>query len=40
MLITATHLTKYNALKCIVDDVSFVINEKDKIGLMMKLHYF
>lgn len=34
MLITATHLTKYNALKCITDDVSFVINEKDKIGLI------
>lgn len=34
MLITASHLTKYNALKCITDDVSFVINEKDKIGLI------
>lgn len=34
MLITATHLTKYNNLKCIVDDVSLTINEKDKIALI------
>lgn len=34
MLITASHLIKYNNLKCIVDDVSFVINEQDKIALI------
>ena len=34
MLITASHLTKYNNLKCIVDDVSFTINETDKIALI------
>lgn len=34
MLITATHLTKYNNLKCIVDDVSFTINDKDKIAFI------
>ena len=34
MLITATHLTKYNNLKCIVDDVSFTINEQDKVALI------
>ena len=34
MLITASHLTKYNNLKCIVDDVSFTINEQDKIALI------
>ncbi len=34
MLITASHITKYNNLKCIVDDVSFTINEQDKIALI------
>lgn len=34
MLITASHITKYNQLKCIVDDVSFTINEKDKIAFV------
>jgi len=34
MLITASHLTKYNNLKCIVDDVSFTIHEKDKIAFI------
>lgn len=34
MLITASHLTKYNNLKCIVDDVSFTINKQDKIALI------
>ena len=34
MLITASHITKYNNLKCIVDDVSFTINEKDKIAFI------
>lgn len=34
MLITASHITKYNNLKCIVDDVSFTINETDKIALI------
>ena len=34
MLITASHITKYNQLKCIVDDVSFTINEQDKIALV------
>ena len=35
MLITASHITKYNNLKCIVDDVSFTINEQDKIALIV-----
>lgn len=34
MLITASHITKYNNLKCIVDDVSLTINERDKIALI------
>lgn len=34
MLITASHLTKYNNLKCIVDDVSFTINDQDKVALI------
>ncbi len=34
MLITASHITKYNNLKCIVDDVSLTINEQDKIALI------
>ncbi|MFR4597738.1 MAG: ABC-F family ATP-binding cassette domain-containing protein [Coprobacillus cateniformis] len=34
MLITASQITKYNNLKCIVDDVSFTINEQDKIALI------
>ena len=34
MLLTASHLTKYNNLKCIVDDVSFSIQETDKIALI------
>lgn len=34
MLITASHITKYNNLKCIVDDVSFTINEQDKVALI------
>lgn len=34
MLITASHLTKYNNLKCIVDDVSFTIHEQDKIAFI------
>lgn len=34
MLITASSLTKYNGLKCIVDDVSFTINETDKVALI------
>lgn len=34
MLITASHMTKYNNLKCIVDDVSFTIHEQDKIALI------
>ena len=34
MLTTASHITKYNNLKCIVDDVSFTINEQDKIALI------
>lgn len=34
MLISIHHLTKYNQLKCIVDDVSLNIEEKDKIGLV------
>ena len=34
MLITASHITKYNNLKCIVDDVSFTINAQDKIALI------
>lgn len=34
MLITASHLTKYNNLKCILDDVSFTIHEQDKIALI------
>lgn len=34
MLITASHITKYNNLKCIVEDVSFTIHEQDKIALI------
>jgi len=34
MLITASHITKYNNLKCIVDDVSFTINDQDKVALI------
>lgn len=34
MLITASHITKYNNLKCIVDDVSFTIHEQDKIAFI------
>lgn len=34
MLITASHLTKHQGSKCIVDDVSFTINEKDKVALI------
>jgi ATP-binding cassette subfamily F protein uup len=34
MLITCHHLTKYNNLKCIVDDVSLTIHEQDKIALI------
>lgn len=34
MLITASNMTKYNNLKCIVDNVSFTINETDKIALI------
>lgn len=34
MLITATHITHYNNLKCIVDDVSFTIQPQDKIALI------
>ncbi len=34
MLITASHLSKHNQLKCILDDVSFTINENDKIALI------
>ncbi len=34
MLITASHITKYNQLKCICDDISFTINETDKIALI------
>lgn len=34
MLISTTHLTKYNAVKCILDDVSFTIEDTDKIALI------
>ena len=34
MLITASHVTKYNNLKCIVKDVSFTIQEQDKIAFI------
>ena len=34
MLISATHLTKYNAVKCILDNVSFTIEDTDKIALI------
>ena len=34
MLITASHLTKYNQLKCICQDIDFTINETDKIALI------
>ena len=34
MLVTASHITKYNNLKCIVDDVSFTINDQDKIAFI------
>lgn len=34
MLISVSHLTKYNQLKCIVNDVSFAIEDHDKIALI------
>jgi len=34
MLISIHHLTKYNQLQCIVDDISLTIEEKDKIGIV------
>lgn len=34
MLISMHNITKYNQLKCIVDNVSFTIEDKDKIGLV------
>ena len=34
MLITASHVTKYKNLKCIVKDVSFTIQEQDKIAFI------
>lgn len=34
MLISMHNLSKYNQLKCIVDNVSFTIEDKDKIGLV------
>lgn len=34
MLISMHNLTKYNQLKCIVDNVSLTIEDKDKIGLV------
>ncbi|MCD7948758.1 MAG: ABC-F family ATP-binding cassette domain-containing protein [Erysipelotrichaceae bacterium] len=34
MLITVSHLTKSNNLKCMIDDVSFTINETDKIAFI------
>lgn len=34
MLITASHITKYNQNKCILNDVSFTIHEHDKIALI------
>lgn len=34
MLISVSHLSKYNNLKCIVDDVSFTIHKQDKIALI------
>lgn len=34
MLMSVSHLTKYNNLKCIAKDISFSIHEHDKIGLI------
>lgn len=34
MLISIHHLTKYNQLKCIVEDVSLTIEDKDKIAIV------
>lgn len=34
MLVSIHNLTKYNQLKCIVDQVSFTIEDNDKIGLV------
>ncbi len=34
MLITATHLSKDNHYKCLIDDASFTINENDKIAFI------
>lgn len=34
MLITTQNLIKYHQLKCIVDDVSFTINEQDKMAFI------
>jgi ATP-binding cassette subfamily F protein uup len=34
MLVSMHHITKYNQLKCIVDDVSLAIEDNDKIGIV------
>ncbi|MCD7892398.1 MAG: ABC-F family ATP-binding cassette domain-containing protein [Erysipelotrichaceae bacterium] len=34
MLITVSHLSKNNHYKCLIDDVSFTINENDKIAFI------
>lgn len=34
MLMSVSHLTKYNNLKCIAKDISFSIHDHDKIGLI------
>ena len=34
MLMSVSHLEKYNNLKCIAKDISFSIHEHDKIGLI------
>ena len=34
MLLSAEHLTKHQNIKCIVKDVSFAIEDKDKIALV------
>lgn len=34
MLMSVSHLSKYNNLKCIAKDISFSIHEHDKIGLI------
>lgn len=34
MLMSVSHLSKYNNLKCIAKDISFSIHERDKIGLI------